>query len=333
MPLYAKFMKELLAKKKKWREDETVVLNKECSAIIQNNLPQKLKDPGSFLIPCTIGEITIERALCDLGASNNLMPFSLMKKMQIDELKSTRISLQLADHSIKFPHGVVENLLVKVGKFILPADFVILDMKENTNTSIILGRPFLDTGRALIDVQKGELILRVHDDHIVFNILKAVQHPNNSEGCMKIDIIDPLLQETLEEEEINNSLKPLEEKDLAKNEKSLVPKEFEASHVPAKEEEAPKLKLKPLPPNLKYAFFGDNNTYPMIISSFLGLNEEKDLLKVLRYHKSSLGWTIGDLTGISPVMYMHKILLEEDSKLVVQAQKQLNLIMKEVVRK
>ena len=104
-----------------------MVLTKECSAIIQNNLPRKMPDPGSFQIPCTIGSTTFEKALCDLGASINLMPLSVMKKLQIQEAQPTRIALQMADKSMKRAYGLVENILVKVGKFFLPADFVILD--------------------------------------------------------------------------------------------------------------------------------------------------------------------------------------------------------------
>ena len=102
-----------------------MVLTKECSAIIQHKLPEKMQDPGSFVIPCTIGDVTIQRALCDLGASINLIPLLVMKKLQIEEVKPTRISLQLADLSIKLSVGVVEDLLVKVGPFIFPVDFVI----------------------------------------------------------------------------------------------------------------------------------------------------------------------------------------------------------------
>ena len=145
-------MKELLTHKRNWKEQETMVLTKECSAIIQHNLPEKMPDPGSFVILCTIGEVGIQRALCDFGASINLMPLSVMKKLQIEEVKPTRISLQLADLSIKLPVGVVEDLLVKVGPFIFPIDFVILDMEEEVKSSIILGRPFLATRRALINV-------------------------------------------------------------------------------------------------------------------------------------------------------------------------------------
>ncbi|XP_029152452.1 uncharacterized protein [Arachis hypogaea] len=119
----------------------------------------------------------IEKSLCDLGASINLMPLSLMKRLQIHELKSTWVALQMVDKSIKQALGVVENVLVKVGNFFIPADFVILDMEEDYNTPIILRRPFLAIGRALIDVERGELMLRVYDEHLRFNIFKNLQEP------------------------------------------------------------------------------------------------------------------------------------------------------------
>ncbi|XP_016206578.1 uncharacterized protein LOC107646950 [Arachis ipaensis] len=168
---------------------------RECSAIIQRELPRKRKDPGSFHIPCTIGNMIIERAFCDHGASINLLPLSLMKKLQIHELKSTQIALQMAEKSIKQALGLVENVLVKVGKFFLLVDFVILDIEEDHNTPVILGRPLLSTGRALIDVEKGELMLRVYEEHIVFHVFKSLQDPNQEEECKKIDLRDPNLEE------------------------------------------------------------------------------------------------------------------------------------------
>ncbi|XP_057747103.1 uncharacterized protein LOC130966332 [Arachis stenosperma] len=152
MSLYAKFLKELMTRKRNWGEKETVVLTEECSAIIQKKLPQKLKDLGSFQIPCIIGDMNIEKALCDIGASINLISLAMMKRMRIEEAKPTRMALQLADRTFKFPYGVVEDLLVKVGEFIFPADFVVLDMEEEDSTSVILGRPFLATAGAIIDV-------------------------------------------------------------------------------------------------------------------------------------------------------------------------------------
>ncbi|XP_015932306.1 uncharacterized protein LOC107458595 [Arachis duranensis] len=198
MPLYVKFLKELITKKRSWQENETVILTQECSAIIQKELPPKLKDPGSFLIPYTIGNMAIDKSLCNLEVSINLMPLAMMKKMMIEELKPTRMSLQLADRSIKIPNGVVENLLVKVGIFIFPADFVVLDMDEEGNNLVILGRPFLATARTIIGVEKGEMIFRVHDEQMTINIFKAMQYPAEKESCMRIDVVDSLVEEVFE---------------------------------------------------------------------------------------------------------------------------------------
>jgi len=153
MPKYAKILKEILSNKRKLTEFETITLSEKYSAIVLKKLPLKLKDPGSFTIPCTIGDSHFEKALCDLGASINLMSFSVFRKLGMKEPKSTTISLQLADHSITYPRRVVEDVLVKVDKFIFPADFVVLAMEEDEDVPIILGCPFLATGRTLVNVQ------------------------------------------------------------------------------------------------------------------------------------------------------------------------------------
>ena len=152
MPSYVKFMKKILANKKKLEEYGTIPLTKECNAILQKKLPPKLQDLGSFAIPFSIGTRVSGKALCDLGASINLMPLSMFKRLRLGEPKSTTIILQLADRSYQHPLGIIENVLLKVGKFILPADFVILDMEEDDSVLIILGRPFLATGKAQINV-------------------------------------------------------------------------------------------------------------------------------------------------------------------------------------
>ena len=152
MPSYVKFMKDILSKKRKLGDNETVALSEECSAVLQKKLPPKLRDPVTFTIPCTIGRIEEMNALCDLGASINLMPLSVFRSLQLGEAKPTTVTLQLADRSLAHPWGVIEVVLVKVDKFIFPADFIVLDMEEDTNVPIILGRPFLATGQALIDV-------------------------------------------------------------------------------------------------------------------------------------------------------------------------------------
>ncbi|XP_016164913.1 uncharacterized protein LOC107607478 [Arachis ipaensis] len=149
---------------------ETVVLTKECGTLVQKKLPQKLPDPGSFLILCTIGTITFEKALCDLSSSINLMPLYVMKRLGIQEVHPAKISLEMADKSLKRAYGMVEDVLVKVENLYLPGDFVILDTGEDRDASIILGRPFLAIAKVLIDVENGELVLRLPEDHILFKI-------------------------------------------------------------------------------------------------------------------------------------------------------------------
>ena len=125
---YVKFMKDILSKKRKLGDYETVALSEECSAILQNKLPPKLKDPGSFTISCAIGNAVFERALCDFGVSINLMSWSIFKKLKLGEARSTTVTLQLEDRSLTHSCGIIEDVLVKVDKFIFPADFIILDM-------------------------------------------------------------------------------------------------------------------------------------------------------------------------------------------------------------
>ncbi|XP_058006783.1 uncharacterized protein LOC131182149 [Hevea brasiliensis] len=138
MPSYAKFLKEILSNKRRLEDYETMALTEECSALLQNKLPSKLKDPGSFSIPCHIGDTSIDKALCDLGVSVSLMPLSICEKLKVGELKPTTVSLQLADRSIKYPVRILENVPLKVGKFFILVDFVVLEMEEDIHIPIIL---------------------------------------------------------------------------------------------------------------------------------------------------------------------------------------------------
>ena len=193
MPSYVKFMKDILSQKRRLADFEIVNLTEECSAILQRKLPQKLKDPCSFTIPCTIGNAIFERALCDLGASINLMPLSIFKRLGLGEARPTTVTLQLTDRSLKHPRGVIKDVLVKVDKFIFPADFIVLDMEEDKEIPIILGRPFLATGRAMIDVQRGELKLRAQEDEVKFNVFEAVRHPAESDTCFMAEIVEAIV--------------------------------------------------------------------------------------------------------------------------------------------
>jgi hypothetical protein len=143
MPKYAKFLKDLLTNKTKLEELSTVSLDEKSSALLLNTIPKKLSDSGSFTLPCRIGEFDLGKGLVDTGASINLMPYSVFLKLELGEPKPIRMSIELADTSVKFPKGIVEDVLVKVGKFVFPADFVILDIPHNDKVPLIFGRPFL----------------------------------------------------------------------------------------------------------------------------------------------------------------------------------------------
>ncbi|GAU22525.1 hypothetical protein TSUD_296450 [Trifolium subterraneum] len=204
MPVYAKFMKELLSKKRKPLDDDIVNMTEECSAIIQKKLPQKKKDPGSFTIPCSIGNLHVRRALCDLGASINLMPLSMMKRIPGAVAKPTKMQLSLADRSITHPYGILQNVLVRCAEFVFPADFVILDMEEDAEVPLLLGRPFLATGRTLIDVEKGELMFRLDDEQICFQVFEATTFGGPVPECFKVDVLEEvgtLLAEELKKDD------------------------------------------------------------------------------------------------------------------------------------
>ena len=130
--MYVKFMKEILNKKRKIDEEAIVNLTATCSAIIQQKLPAKMKDPSSFTIPCSIRKYEFKNALCDSGDGINLMPLSVVQRLSLGELTPTAITLQMADRSMAQPEGILEDVLVKVGKFIFLVDFVIMKMEEDT---------------------------------------------------------------------------------------------------------------------------------------------------------------------------------------------------------
>ena len=190
-------MKDVLSKKRKLGDYETVALSEECSAILQKKLPPKFKYPGSFTIPCAIENEVFERALCDLGASINLMPWLIFKKLKSGEARPTRVTFQLADRSLTHPRGIIEDVLVKVDKFIFPADFIILDMQEDKELPIFLGGPFLATRREMIDVQKGELRLRVQEEEVTFNVFNAIKHPHDTDNCFRVDMLEAIVSSQL----------------------------------------------------------------------------------------------------------------------------------------
>ncbi|GKB05360.1 reverse transcriptase domain-containing protein [Tanacetum coccineum] len=191
MPKFASMFKKMLNNKDKLIELTKTPLNENCSAVVLKKLPEKLGDPGRFLIPCDFSEFDNYLALADLGASINLMPLSIWKKLGFSGLTETKMVLELADRTISKPTGVAENVFIKVGKFYFPADFVVLDFIADPRVPLILGRPFLRTAHALIDVYEGEITLRSDDQSLT---LKCGDTPsisyNNLESLKKVDLID-----------------------------------------------------------------------------------------------------------------------------------------------
>ncbi|XP_019240969.1 PREDICTED: uncharacterized protein LOC109220956 [Nicotiana attenuata] len=242
------------------QDSSTVTLTQTCSAVMTRLMAQKVSDPGSFTIPCTIGSYAFAKALCYLGA-------------------------------IKRPTGILDDVLVQVGKFVFPADFVIFDCQVDEEIPIIMGRPFLATGRALIDYETGRLKMRLNNEEIIFNVQQSMRKPSEFANCSLVEAVDVLLQEedatinvrdpleacvinleNVDGEELAEWVMALEGQGFWKREPEFEPLHFEErTSPPAKPsiEEPSQLDLKPLPAHLRYTFLGPSSTLPIIISSGL----------------------------------------------------------------
>ncbi|GKA01104.1 reverse transcriptase domain-containing protein [Tanacetum coccineum] len=201
MPKFALTLKALIGNKEKLSEMAKTPLNKHCSVVILNKLPKKLGDPDKFLIPCDFPRMDECLALADLGSSINLMPLSVWKRLSLPELNPACMTLELADRSITQPIGIAEDIYVKVGKFHFLADFVVVDFDADPRVPLILGRSFLKTGRALIDVYKGELTLRVGKEAVTFNLDQTSRYSSNYDDMTanRIDVIEMACEEYSQE--------------------------------------------------------------------------------------------------------------------------------------
>nr|GEU59711.1 reverse transcriptase domain-containing protein [Tanacetum cinerariifolium] len=314
MPKFASTIKSLLANKDKLFELAKVPLNENCLAMLLKKLPEKLGDPGKFLIPCDFLGMDVFHALADLGASVNLMPMSIWKKLSLPELTLTRMTLELADRSITRPKGVTEDLFVKVGKFYFPTDFVIVDFEADPRVPLILGRSFLRTGRALIDVYEEEITLRVSDESVTFNLNQTMRYflTNDDNSVNRVDVIDIACEEFFKDI-----------LDFQYNPKSI----------------NPTLVFDPLIPE------NDFSKEPIGDILFLEklLNEEPLQLPPMDLKlaeetkvKSSieeLPEKISAIKGIDPRFCTHKILMEDDYKPAVQSQRRVNPKIHDVIKK
>ncbi|XP_041999855.1 uncharacterized protein LOC121749347 [Salvia splendens] len=209
MPKYAKFLKEVIAQKTSWGQVDTINLTENCSALLQRKLSAKLKDPGSFTVDCLIGGYKVENALCDLGTSINLMPLSVFKQMNIGTLKPTSATLQMVDRSVVYPEGIVEDLLIKVGEFIFPIDFMVLDMEEDKGVPLLLGHPFLATAEANINVKNGELTIFMGEESQTFS-----HKPRSMDGRTEECKVVRLKHQEATEEEGSSAVRKVKQKDF-----------------------------------------------------------------------------------------------------------------------
>ncbi|XP_070043549.1 uncharacterized protein [Nicotiana tomentosiformis] len=278
---YANMMKDLISQKFNFQDMSTVTLTQTCSVVVTRPMAQKVSDPGSFTIPCTIGSYAFAKALCDLGASINLMPLEIYTKLGIGRARPTSMLLQLADRTV------------------------------DEEIPIILGMPFLATGRALIDCETGELKMRLNNEEIIFNVQQSMRRPNEFANCSLVEAVDVILQEEDETLNVKDTLDAclmnleemdgeglaewvmaLEDQGFWKREPRFEPLRLEKRETsPAKPsiEEPPQLDLKPLPAHLRYTFLEPNSTLPVIISSSLLAVQVEQLLQVLQEGKTTIG--------------------------------------------
>ncbi|GKD35450.1 reverse transcriptase domain-containing protein [Tanacetum coccineum] len=342
---------------KKLSEMARTPLNEHFSAVILNKLPEKLGDPGKFLIPCDFLGMDECLALADLGASINLMPLSVWKKLSLPELTPTCMTLELEDRSITKPIGIAEDVYLKVGKFKFPADFVVVDFDVDPRVPLILGRSFLKTGCTLIDVYEGELTLRYSQEVLSFSNVIASGNTTpyydpiistSSPTLTPFEDSDFFLEEVdaflaFEDDptspEVDDSYYDPEGDILLlesflnddpsppPNQGNYLPeirKELEICEAKTDKssiDEPLEVELKDLPPHLEYAFLEGDNKLPVIIAKDLSVEEKAALIKVLKSHKRAIAWKLSDIKGINPKFCTRKILMEEDYKLAVQHQR------------
>nr|GEV95197.1 DNA-directed DNA polymerase [Tanacetum cinerariifolium] len=361
MPKFSSTIKSLLTNKDKLFELAKVPLNENCSAMLLKKLPEKLGDPGKFLIPCDFLGMEVCHALADLGASINLMPLSIWKKRSLPELTPTRMTLELADRSITRPKGVAEDVFVKVGKFHFPTDFVMVENQSCFNRCIWRGNYPQD----VIDIACDDFVQDVLD----FQYNPKSSSPtlvsddliSESDSCKEPIVksssptLTPFGESDFFSEEIENFLKDdsilteIEnsvfdpEGDILFIEKllnedpcqlpsmdlKLVEEPKEKSFV----EEPPEIEIKELPSHLEYAFLEDSNKLPVIIAKNLKVDEREALINVLKSYKRAIAWKISDIKGIDPRFCTHKILMEDDYKPAVHSQRRVNPKIHDVIKK
>ncbi|XP_071906833.1 uncharacterized protein [Coffea arabica] len=331
VPKYSKFLKNLCTHKRKLRRDERVAVEENVSAMLQRKLPPKCGDPGMFTIPCKIGNTPIRKAMLDLGASINVMPKIIFASLNLGPLKEIAIIIQLTDRTNAYLEGLVEDVLVQVNKLVFPADFYILDMgdEKSLNPSpILLDRPFISTARTKIDVNEGTLSMKFDGETVNFNIFEVMKYPEESNSIFALSVIEPLVQETFELDG-KDALEVALTKHLELGVTLDVDLRDELHHAVETLHSFPTVS-----PRYEFSsLFMSEIQIKLLPSVVQAPGQEDKLVRILREYKEAIGWSIADIKGISPSLCMHRIRLENDAKPVRQAQRRLNLLTMEVVKK
>nr|KAJ0202196.1 hypothetical protein LSAT_V11C600327700 [Lactuca sativa] len=355
VPSYAKFLKDLCVQKRKLQAylPKKIDLVKHASSIISNKLPPKLKDHGAPLIFVTLGNINIKKALLDLGASVNIIPGNFFDQHDLGTLEQTDIILRLADKSTKIPWGILSDVIIKVGDFYYPVDFLMLDTVstyKESQPSIILGRPLLTAINAQINCRTGAMDISFGNRKLRIDIFNTFPNSPSDYECYHVDVVDDLVHQfTLkilhpdplefflsnDRDEVLelDDIKMVEEAFENVIEQERPPWSYQVEKLPTSFsdplkpslEEPPSLELKTLPSHHRYSFLGSKENLPITISFDLTCPQEEALLKVLSKYKGAIGWTIADLKGIIPATSR-----EKPSR---DAQRRLNPNLREVVKK
>ena len=304
IPSYAKFLKGIYTPH---RSTKRIQLIENISSIMMNSLPIKKRDHRAPMITSEIGGMNFTRSLLDTEPSINILPKTVFDRHHVGELQPFLIELCLADGSIRKPHGIVEDVILRIEGFYFLVDFLVMDMKITKDLSlapIILGRPFLATAKAVKDWGKGEVILKVGEHTVKVNINKLMKYPSQAfEDFGAIDLFA--------DQDIETCIKEV----MTINEEA----KFKELPLDNSTEE-----LKPLPSTLKYAFLDSQQAKLVIISSQLNKEQEERLLDVLRWNEQVISWTLIDFRGLDPSLCTHRIFLEDKSRPVKEAQRRLN---------
>ncbi|XP_057808647.1 uncharacterized protein LOC131023122 [Salvia miltiorrhiza] len=286
--------------------------------------------------------------MLDLGVGMNLMPYSIFKQLELGDLKPTRMCLQLADRSVRYPHGVIEDILVRVGGLIVHVDFVVLEIGEvhenGKEYTLLLGRPFMAMTNTLIDVKNGTIKMTVLGESVSFFVHHGRAMPSSTftNECSYIDAIDGLAKMVFMQEQemvevfagsadMEEFAREAEESERERRDK--LPIDEPVVPEDATKSKKPKLELKELPKNLKYVYLEEGEEKPVITSAELTHGQEMALMEVLKRNKEAFGWGLADIRGISPATCMHRIHLETGARPKRDGQQRLNPILMEVVRK